>query len=82
MATSTRPVFLMRPVRARILVPLLPLVPLEANQDEPFNMIAGTLAQVSTLFKYGWLVIETIYHCVNIFRSRFADFTLDRSHQS
>src|SRR4030042_3299926 len=51
MATSTRPVFLIRPVRARILVPLLPCVPFEANQDEPFKMIAGTLAQVSTLLR-------------------------------
>ncbi len=49
-ATSTSPVFLMRPVRARIFVPLLPFVPLEANQDEPFKIIDGMLAQVSTLF--------------------------------
>src|SRR4030042_5548084 len=48
--TSTSPVFLILPVRARILVPLLPFVPLELNHDEPFRIIDGTFAQVSTLF--------------------------------
>src|SRR3990167_4827212 len=47
--TSTSPVLQIFPVSANTLVPFEPSVPIEANQDAPFSMIGGTLAQVSTL---------------------------------
>ena len=50
MSTSTSPVFLIWPVKAKIFVPLLPSVPRAANAAAPSRMILGTLAQVSTLF--------------------------------
>ena len=47
--TSTRPVFLILPARAKTFVPLLVAVPMPANQSAPLRMIGGTLAKVSTL---------------------------------
>ncbi len=49
--TSTSPVFLTLPTREKILVPLLPSVPIPRNQSAPLSMIWGTVAQVSTLFR-------------------------------
>ena len=51
MGTSTRPMLLTSPDRAKTLVPLLDSVPTEAYQSPPLSMIWGTLARVSTLFK-------------------------------
>ncbi len=49
MGTSTRPVLLTLPAREKILVPLLSSVPTSPYQSDPFLMIRGTFAQVSTL---------------------------------
>src|SRR4030067_206109 len=51
MGTSTRPVLLMLPTREKILVPLLPLVPMLEYHSAPLLIINGTLAQVSTLLR-------------------------------
>jgi hypothetical protein len=50
--TSTRPVLLTLPTREKILVPLLPSVPMLRNQSAPRLTMKGTLAQVSTLFRH------------------------------
>ncbi len=47
--TSTSPVLLSLPASEKTFVPLLPSVPIAANQAAPFRMIGATLAQVSTL---------------------------------
>ena len=44
MGTSTSPVLLILPVRAKMAVPGLFLVPMALNQRAPFTMIWGTLA--------------------------------------
>src|SRR4030042_2060666 len=49
MGTSTRPVLLIFPAKAKILVPLLFSVPSPAYQSAPRWMIGGILAKVSTL---------------------------------
>ena len=49
MCTSASPTFLMSPVRANILVPLLLWVPRPAYQPPPWRIIWGMLARVSTL---------------------------------
>ena len=49
--TSTRPVLLIFPTREKIFVPLLPAVPMPANQPAPRSMMNGTFAQVSTLLR-------------------------------
>src|SRR5690606_32605314 len=51
MGTSTSPVLLTLPTREKILVPLLPSVPMPVNHAAPLLMMWGTLAQVSTLFR-------------------------------
>ena len=51
MGTSTKPVFFTLPTREKTFVPLLFSVPREAYHAAPFSMIAGTLAQVSTLLR-------------------------------
>ena len=50
MGTSIRPVFTTLPVRAKVLVPELPSVPMPLYQPEPLRRMPGTLANVSTLF--------------------------------
>jgi hypothetical protein len=50
--TSTSPVLLTFPTREKIFVPLLFSVPMPANQPAPFSIISGTVAQVSTLFRF------------------------------
>ena len=40
------------PASEKTLVPLLPSVPIEANQAAPFRMIGATFAQVSTLLMF------------------------------
>ena len=52
MGTSTSPVLRTLPVRAKIFVPLLVLVPMEAYSSAPWLMIHGTLAYVSTLLMF------------------------------
>src|SRR5450759_1155124 len=47
--TSIRPVFTIRPARAKTLVPLLFPTPIPAYHSEPLRRIAPTLANVSTL---------------------------------
>ena len=55
MGTSTRPVLFTLPTREKTLVPLLFSVPMAAYHSAPVVMIAGTLAQVSTLLMIvGW----------------------------
>src|SRR4030042_285914 len=51
MGTSTSPVLFTLPTSEKILVPLLPAVPILLYHAEPLVMIRGTLAQVSTLFR-------------------------------
>ena len=51
MGSSTSPVLLTLPTSENILVPLLWSVPFPANQADPFKMIRGTLAHVSTLLR-------------------------------
>ena len=51
MGTSTSPVLFTLPTSEKILVPLLPSVPMLANQSAPRLIIRGTLAQVSTLLR-------------------------------
>ena len=46
---STNPVFVIFPVRAKTLVPLLRAVPMPANHSAPLRIIGATLAKVSTL---------------------------------
>src|SRR4030067_1889521 len=50
--TSTWPVLLMLPTSEKILGPLLPPVPVVRYQSEPRFTMKGTLAQVSTLFRF------------------------------
>ena len=47
--TSTRPVLTTLPVRAKVLVPGEPSVPMLRYQAAPLRMMPGTLAYVSTL---------------------------------
>jgi hypothetical protein len=49
MGTSTRPVLVILPVRAKTLVPLLRSEPMEANHLPPLRMMGAMLAKVSTL---------------------------------
>ena len=51
MGTSTRPMLLTFPVRAKTLVHLLPSVPMLAYHAPPLIMIWAMLAKVSTLFR-------------------------------
>src|SRR5512143_3740217 len=50
--TSISPEFLILPVSAKTLVPLLFSVPNDAYQSEPFLIMEGTFARVSTLFRH------------------------------
>ena len=50
--TSTRPVLFTLPTSEKILVPVLPAVPIELNHSAPLIIIRGTLAHVSTLFRF------------------------------
>src|SRR4030042_5840610 len=50
--TSTRPMLLILPTREKTFVPVLVFAPIPANHFPPRARIAGTFAQVSTLFKF------------------------------
>ena len=66
MGTSTSPVLLTLPTRLKTLVPFEPSVPMEANQSAPRSMMAGTLAQVSTLLSVVGLSqrpLSTVWVC-------------------
>ncbi|MBA7669507.1 hypothetical protein ES703_77638 [subsurface metagenome] len=51
MGTSIKPVLLILPTSEKILVPLLPSLPILVYQSAPFLIMSGTLAQVSTLLR-------------------------------
>ena len=81
MGTSTRPVLFILPTREKILVPLLPSVPIEVNQSAPLLMIRGTLAQVSTLFKLLGLLPEPLDVGADVFRPGLSGPAFQGRHQ-
>src|SRR5450759_245299 len=79
--TSTSPVFFTLPTRLKILVPVLPGVPICAKAAAPREMIIGILAHVSTLLMAVGLPSMPFLHRIGGPLARFAPLPLDGPHQ-